>query len=115
MGEVREVSISLDGVRDKNLMQLKKLNTALFPVRYNEKYYADVLASGEFTKLVYDFEFLFISIASLQTSKPRPWKLSEGWALIFIVTFDHVEPSSDWSQIPKWNLNGMNVLIVLQG
>ena len=51
MGEVREVSISLDGVRDKNLMQLKKLNTALFPVRYNEKYYADVLASGEFTKL----------------------------------------------------------------
>ncbi|KAK6116869.1 hypothetical protein DH2020_049399 [Rehmannia glutinosa] len=47
----REVSISLDGVRDKNLMQLKKLNTALFPVRYNDKYYADALASGEFTKL----------------------------------------------------------------
>lgn len=51
MGMGREVPISLDGVRDKNLMQLKKLNTALFPVRYNEKYYADVLASGEFTKL----------------------------------------------------------------
>ncbi|KAL3645576.1 hypothetical protein CASFOL_010756 [Castilleja foliolosa] len=47
----REVSISLGGVRDKNLMQLKKLNTTLFPVRYNDKYYADVLASGEFTKL----------------------------------------------------------------
>ena len=47
----REVPISLDEVRDKNLMQLKKLNTALFPVRYNEKYYADVLASGDFTKL----------------------------------------------------------------
>lgn len=47
----RELSISLDGVRDKNLMQLKKLNTALFPVRYNDKYYADALASGEFTKL----------------------------------------------------------------
>lgn len=47
----REVSISLDGLRDKNLMQLRKLNTALFPVRYNDKYYADALASGEFTKL----------------------------------------------------------------
>lgn len=51
MGTGREVAISLDGVRDKNVMQLKKLNTALFPVRYNDKYYADALASGEFTKL----------------------------------------------------------------
>ncbi|KAJ7958734.1 N-alpha-acetyltransferase 50 [Quillaja saponaria] len=51
MGAGREVSISLDDVRDKNLMQLKKLNVALFPVRYNEKYYADALASGDFTKL----------------------------------------------------------------
>lgn len=51
MGAGREVQISLDGVRDKNLMQLKKLNTALFPVRYNDKYYVDALASGEYTKL----------------------------------------------------------------
>ena len=48
---MKQVSISLDGVRDKNIMQLKKLNIALFPVRYNDKYYADALASGEFTKL----------------------------------------------------------------
>lgn len=51
MGAGREFVISLDGVRDKNVMQLKKLNIALFPVRYNEKYYADALSSGEFTKL----------------------------------------------------------------
>lgn len=51
MGAGREIQTSLDGLRDKNLMQLKKLNTALFPVRYNDKYYADALASGEFTKL----------------------------------------------------------------
>lgn len=51
MGVGREVSISLDGVRDKNIMQLKKLNIALFPVRYNDKYYSDALASAEFTKL----------------------------------------------------------------
>ncbi|KAE8701039.1 Detected protein of confused Function [Hibiscus syriacus] len=51
MGVGREVAISLDGVRDKNVMLLKKLNTAIFPVRYNEKYYADALASGKFTKL----------------------------------------------------------------
>ncbi|KAJ0786936.1 putative transferase transcription regulator GNAT family [Helianthus annuus] len=48
------VSVSLDSVRDKNLMQLKKLNSVLFPVRYNDKYYADALASHHFTKLGYD-------------------------------------------------------------
>ncbi|XP_016511998.1 uncharacterized protein LOC107829079 isoform X2 [Nicotiana tabacum] len=47
----REVAISLDGVRDKNMMQLKKINTAIFPVRYNDKYYTDAIASGDFTKL----------------------------------------------------------------
>ncbi|KAJ0605451.1 putative transferase transcription regulator GNAT family [Helianthus annuus] len=47
----RAVSVSLDSVRDKNLMQLKKLNSVLFPVRYNDKYYADALASHHFTKL----------------------------------------------------------------
>nr|XP_009407440.1 PREDICTED: N-alpha-acetyltransferase 50-like isoform X3 [Musa acuminata subsp. malaccensis] len=50
-GEMAAAAVSLDGVRDKNVMQLKKLNTALFPVRYNDKYYADALASGDFTRL----------------------------------------------------------------
>lgn len=62
MGAGREVPISLDGVRDKNLMQLKKLNTVLFPVRYNDKYYADALASGEFTKLGSFFSFFFFRL-----------------------------------------------------
>ncbi|KAG5081832.1 hypothetical protein JHK86_005897 [Glycine max] len=51
MGAGREVSISLDGVRDKNLMQLKKLNLALFPVRYNDKYYTDALASAYYSDI----------------------------------------------------------------
>ncbi|OVA00521.1 GNAT domain [Macleaya cordata] len=63
MGGKREVTISLDAVRDKNMMQLKKLNTALFPVRYNDKYYADALASGEFTKLAYYSDICVGSIA----------------------------------------------------
>ncbi|KAK4365761.1 hypothetical protein RND71_013641 [Anisodus tanguticus] len=51
MGTGREVVISLDGVTDKNIMQLKKINTAIFPVRYNDKYYTDAIASGDFTRL----------------------------------------------------------------
>lgn len=61
MGAGGAVTISLDGVRDKNLMQLKKLNSVLFPVRYNDKYYVDALASGEFTKLGISF-FLFLEL-----------------------------------------------------
>ena len=67
MGAGREVSISLDGVRDKNLMQLKKLNLALFPVRYNDKYYTDALASGEFTKLGSTLCFFLTSVFSRQS------------------------------------------------
>ncbi|KAK6927479.1 hypothetical protein RJ641_006070 [Dillenia turbinata] len=51
MGVGREVPISLDGVRDKNLMLLKKLSSDLFPIHYNDKYYTDALSSCEFTKL----------------------------------------------------------------
>lgn len=53
----------LEAVRDKNVMQLKKLNAVLFPVRYNDKYYADALASGEFTKLAYYNDICVGSVA----------------------------------------------------
>lgn len=70
MGLGREVAISLDGVRDKNMMQLKKLNVALFPIRYNDKYYADAITSGEFSKLgIYMYSpksrFFFLSLLTL--------------------------------------------------
>ncbi|KAE9614656.1 putative methionine N(alpha)-acetyltransferase NatB [Lupinus albus] len=70
----RGVSTSLDGVRDKNIMHLKKLNVALFPVHYNDKYYADALASGDFSKLgsitvshfnLFSYFFIFILVGFL--------------------------------------------------
>jgi hypothetical protein len=51
MGLGHEVAISYDSVRDKNVMQLKKLNLSIFPVNYDARYYADALASPDFTKL----------------------------------------------------------------
>lgn len=51
MGRAQEASISFDSVRDKNVMQLRKLNTAIFPVTYQDKFYTDALTSGDFTKL----------------------------------------------------------------
>jgi hypothetical protein len=67
---------SLDGLRDKNVMQLKKLNTALFPVRYNDKYYQDAIASKDFSKLGEQptptpTRLFPISFESLPTSRRR--------------------------------------------
>jgi hypothetical protein len=38
-------------VTKHNVKQLRLLNTKLFPVSYNEKFYTDVLESGQFAKL----------------------------------------------------------------
>lgn len=43
----------LGDVTPHNIKQLKKLNTVVFPVSYNDKFYKDVLEAGELAKLAY--------------------------------------------------------------
>lgn len=45
--------IELGDVTPHNIKQLKKLNTVVFPVSYNERFYKDVLEVGELAKLAY--------------------------------------------------------------
>ncbi|PIA65434.1 hypothetical protein AQUCO_00100731v1 [Aquilegia coerulea] len=82
----REPAISLDFVREKNLMQLKKLNIALFPVRYNDKYYSDALAAGEFTKLAYFSDICVGAIAC------RLEKKEAGSLRVYIMTLGVLAP-----------------------
>ncbi|KAJ8560231.1 hypothetical protein K7X08_004289 [Anisodus acutangulus] len=86
MGAGREVVILLDGVRDKNIMQLKKINTAIFPVRYNDKYYTDAIASGDFTKLAYYSDICVGSIAC------RLEKKEGGVVRVYIMTLGVLAP-----------------------
>ncbi|KAJ8429378.1 hypothetical protein Cgig2_002000 [Carnegiea gigantea] len=83
---MKQVAISLDAVREKNLMQLKKLNVVLFPVRYNDKYYADALASGEFTKLAYYSDICVGAIAC------RLEKKDPGAVRVYIMTLGVLAP-----------------------
>jgi N-alpha-acetyltransferase 50 len=45
--------IELGDCTHHNLKQLKKINSVVFPVSYNDRFYLDVLESGELAKLAY--------------------------------------------------------------
>ena len=51
----QESTIDLGDLTDKNVGQLKILNAAIFPVKYNDKFYQDLLlpTREELTKLAY--------------------------------------------------------------
>jgi N-alpha-acetyltransferase 50 len=48
-----KLDITFDQVGQHNLVQLKTLNCAIFPVKYQDKVYQDILACGEVTQLAY--------------------------------------------------------------
>ena len=43
--------VSLVSLREENIGSLKNLNTVLFPINYQHRYYTHVLSSGDFSKL----------------------------------------------------------------
>ncbi|EDV25622.1 uncharacterized protein TRIADDRAFT_23961 [Trichoplax adhaerens] len=45
--------IELGDITPHNVKQLKKLNSVIFPVSYNEKFYKDVLTSGDYAKFAF--------------------------------------------------------------
>ncbi|XP_033641369.1 N-alpha-acetyltransferase 50-like [Asterias rubens] len=45
--------IELGAITPHNIKQLKRLNSVVFPVSYNDKFYKDVLDVGELAKLCY--------------------------------------------------------------
>lgn len=53
MPEMTLGRIDLGDVTKHNIKLMKRLNQAIFPVNYNEKYYKDALEAGELARLAY--------------------------------------------------------------
>ena len=49
----KKLPVVFGPITDKNVEQVKTLNRAIFPVKYNDKFYSDVQKSGEHTQLAY--------------------------------------------------------------
>jgi ribosomal protein S18 acetylase RimI-like enzyme len=53
-----KLSLSFGEITEKNIGQLKILNSSIFPVKYNEKFYSDLLQPERLTLLVYHNDIL---------------------------------------------------------
>jgi hypothetical protein len=51
--EMTELPITFSPILPSNFQQLKSLNTVIFPVKYEDKMYTDMIACGEVTQLAY--------------------------------------------------------------
>ncbi|KAJ7568832.1 hypothetical protein O6H91_01G050000 [Diphasiastrum complanatum] len=86
MGLAHQVPVSFDNVRDKNVMLLKKLNAAIFPIKYQDNYYSDAIASGDYTRLAYYGDICVGNIAC------RLEKKDGGGLKLYIMTLGVLAP-----------------------
>lgn len=47
----KDLQVTFGDITEKNLGQVKMLNSVVFPVRYNDRFYNDLLLSTDFCKL----------------------------------------------------------------
>lgn len=81
-----QLPIVFDDVREKNLEQLKLLNSVIFPIKYQEKMYQDVLACGSLSQYAYHNDVLVGAIAC------RAEKTARGTAAVYIMTMGVLAP-----------------------
>ena len=63
--------IDLGDITKHNVGQLKRLNSVIFPVMYNDKFYKDVLDLGELAQFVY-FNDIIVGAVCCRVEKGGP-------------------------------------------
>lgn len=58
-----QLQVTFDGLLPKNMEQLKILNAALFPIKYQDGFYRECCAAGDVTQLAYHNDVLVGAIA----------------------------------------------------
>ncbi|OXA63684.1 N-alpha-acetyltransferase 50 [Folsomia candida] len=76
---------ALGEVTTHNIKQLKKLNSVVFPVSYNDKFYKDVLQAGELARLAYYNDVVVGGVCCRID-------LSEGQRRLYIMTLGCLAP-----------------------
>ncbi|PSC69043.1 N-alpha-acetyltransferase 50 [Micractinium conductrix] len=69
------LALSFGAITEKNIEQLKVLNRAIFPIKYPERMYKDVLAYTDVTQLAYHNDVLVGAIACRLEKAPQGPKL----------------------------------------
>ena len=59
----RELKVSFDGVREKNVNSLRVLILSFFPIKYSDKVYQDACIFEDFSQLAYHTDVLVGGIA----------------------------------------------------
>ncbi|KAH7725193.1 acetyltransferaseGNAT family protein [Aphelenchoides avenae] len=82
---VGRCDIALGDVTQHNIMQLKRLNQSVFPISYNEKFYKEVVGSGELAKLAYFNDIVVGGVACRVDEK-------DGHKSLYIMTLGTLAP-----------------------
>mmetsp|Transcript_44155 Transcript_44155/g.88707 ORF Transcript_44155/g.88707 Transcript_44155/m.88707 type:complete len:185 (-) Transcript_44155:69-623(-) len=83
----KKLPVSFGPLTDKIVEQLRVLNKAIFPVRYNDKFYSDVLAAGNFAQLAYYSTDILVGAACC-----RREEMEGGGARLYLMTIGVLAP-----------------------
>ena len=101
-GKRKALKLDLGNLTEKNMGQLKKLNTATFPVKYKDQFYLDLVKYFDYCRLGFYADVLVGSICC------RLEEREDGGKALYIMTLSILEPYRKRnlaSQLVQWILD----------
>ena len=101
-GRRKALKLDLGNLTEKNMGQLKKLNTATFPVKYKDQFYLDLVKYFDYCRLGFYADVLVGSICCRLEDR------EDGGKALYIMTLSILEPYRKRnlaSQLVQWILD----------